>query len=296
MRRSTFLLGVLLLLSSAEAAPQFAVEVTASRLNVRNRVMGSILGQVDQGDRLVVTAQSGSWLQIDWGGRSAWISSSYARRTAATIDVVTASYLNVRSGPSTGYSVMGSARGGQGLVVLQRRSGWNLVQFDSRAGWVSSSYTRPFTNGGSSTAPAPPPASSGGRSPAMQATAAEVEILARICKGEAGIASYENKVAVAAVVLNRVRSRRHPNSIRSVAHQPYQFSCYNPNMRNRLYYGPIPQDCWRAAREALAGRDPSLGATFYFNPYLVLPSWARGMTRTVRIGTRRSDTHDFYRP
>ena len=159
MRRSTFLLGVLLLLSSAEAAPQFAVEVTASRLNVRNRVMGSILGQVDQGDRLVVTAQSGSWLQIDWGGRSAWISSSYARRTAATIDVVTASYLNVRSGPSTGYSVMGSARGGQGLVVLQRRSGWNLVQFDSRAGWVSSSYTRPFTNGGSSTAPAPPPAS-----------------------------------------------------------------------------------------------------------------------------------------
>ena len=293
MRRAIRLLGLVLLFSvSAYAAPQYAVEVTASRLNVRNGVMGSVLGQVDKGDRMVVTGTRSGWLQIDWGGRSAWISGTYARRASATIDVVTASFLNVRRGPGSSYGVMGSVRQGQGLVVLERRSGWNRVQFDSRAGWVSSRYTRAWngSNGGSTTTPPP---SSGG---AMQATAAEVEILARICKGEAGIASYENKVAVAAVVLNRVRSRRHPNTIRGVAHQPYQFSCYNRNVRNRLYWGPIPQDCWRAAREALAGRDPTFGATFYFNPYLVRPSWARGMTRTVRIGTRRHDTHDFYVP
>ncbi|MEZ6184970.1 MAG: cell wall hydrolase [Planctomycetota bacterium] len=294
MRRTAFLLGAVLFLTAAEAAPQYAVEITASRLNVRNGIMGSILGGVDAGDRLVVTGSQSGWLQVDWGGRSAWISGSYARRTTATIDVVTASALNVRSRASANSSIMGSVRSGQGLVVLQRSGGWNLIQFDSRAGWVSDSYTRPLgsqgSSGGGSTTP--PPASGG----AFNATAAEVEILARICKGEAGIASYENKVAVAAVVLNRVRSRRHPNTIRGVAHQPYQFSCYNPRYRNRLYYGPIPNDCWRAAREALSGRDPSRGATFYFNPYLVRPSWARGMTFLVRIGTRRSDTHDFYKP
>jgi N-acetylmuramoyl-L-alanine amidase len=130
----------------------------------------------------------------------------------------------------------------------------------------------------------------------MSATPAELEILARICKGEAGIAPYEGKVAVCAVVLNRVRSRRHPDTIRGVAHQPWQFSAYNPNNRARLYWGPIPQACWDAARDALNGWDPSRGATYYFNPYIVLPSWAHSMTRTVRIGTRPSDTHDFYRP
>jgi N-acetylmuramoyl-L-alanine amidase len=130
----------------------------------------------------------------------------------------------------------------------------------------------------------------------MTATQTELEILARIVKGEAGVCSYENKVAVAAVVLNRVRSPNFPNTIRGVAHQPSQFSCYNPNKRAREYFGPIPDDAWRAAREALAGSDPSNGSTYYYNPYLVAPSWARTMQFVRRIGTTRLDTHDFYKP
>src|SRR5690606_17407742 len=114
-------------------------------------------------------------------------------------------------------------------------------------------------------------------------------------KGEALVCSFEGKVAVAAVVLNRVRDSRWPNTIPGVAHQPLQFSCYNRNFRQQLYYGPVPEECFRAARAALAGQDPTGGATHYYNPYLVQPDWARRLTLTRRIGTNRNDTHVFYR-
>jgi len=135
------------------------------------------------------------------------------------------------------------------------------------------------------------------RWPAMQASQAQLEVLARIVKGECPPnVPYAGKVAVAAVVLNRVRSSWFPNSIAGVAHQPRQFSCYNANERQRLYYGTIPDFAWEAAREALAGADPTGGSTHYFNPYVVQPSWARRMTFVLRIGTTRTTTHDFYRP
>ncbi|MBX3465769.1 MAG: LysM peptidoglycan-binding domain-containing protein [Planctomycetes bacterium] len=132
--------------------------------------------------------------------------------------------------------------------------------------------------------------------PAVNLTAAELEILARIIKGECPPdVPWEGKVAVAAVVLNRVRHPGFPSTVRAVAHQPAQFSCYNPRMRARLYNGPVPQWCYDAARAAARGEDPSRGATHYFNPHLVRPAWARNMRFIRRIGTTRSTTHDFYR-
>lgn len=132
--------------------------------------------------------------------------------------------------------------------------------------------------------------------PAVNLTPAELEILARIIKGECPPdVPWEGKVAVAAVVLNRVRHPGFPSTVRGVAHQPAQFSCYNPRMRARLYNGPVPQWCFDAARAAARGEDPSRGATHYFNPHLVRPAWARNMRFIRRIGTTRSTTHDFYR-
>jgi len=123
-----------------------------------------------------------------------------------------------------------------------------------------------------------------------------LEVLARIVKGEMPHdGCFEGKVAVAAVVLNRVRHPAFPKSIPGVAHQPLQFSCYNRDVRRRLYNGPIPEWAWEAARAAVDGRDPSNDSTHYFNPYLVRPSWAREMRFVKRIGRESHTTHDFYR-
>ncbi len=130
----------------------------------------------------------------------------------------------------------------------------------------------------------------------MNLTAAELEILARIVKGETpASAPYDGQVAVAAVVLNRVRDPRFPDTVEAVAHQPNQFDCYSPQNRATLYDGPIPAFAMRAAQDAAAGADPSQGALYFFNPYKVQPSWAASLTFCVRIGTGPTDTHDFYK-
>jgi hypothetical protein len=135
-----------------------------------------------------------------------------------------------------------------------------------------------------------------GQSSPMDVSSSDLEILARIVKGEIPeSAPREGHVAVAAVVLNRVRAGGFGRTVAEVAHAPWQFSCYNPDQRDRLYWGTIPEYAWAAARAALGGENPVPGCCHYFNPYLVSPSWANSMTLYRRIGTSASTTHDFYR-
>lgn len=95
-------------------------------------------------------------------------------------------------------------------------------------------------------------------------TQAELNLLARLINAEAASESYLAKVAVGAVVLNRVKSSEFPNSIAAVINQSqngtYQFTpVYNGSI-NR----PAGPDSLRAAREALSGVDPTGGALFFF--------------------------------
>lgn len=297
LRRPSLLAPALVLAFAGLAQAQpFAVEVTADVLNVRASAMGTVIGQVNRGQRFAATAQQSGWLRISYQGRTAYISASYARRVSAELLTI-GQDVNVRTGPSTSYSRIGVAATGQTYVKLGASSGFNLIQFDHRRGYVVAWATRAQGSSSASSTTTTTTTSSSSRTVTgrrMSATAEELEVLARIVKGEAAQCSFEGKVAVAAVVLNRVRHPRFPNTIKGVAHQPYQFSCYNPNVRNRLYWGAIPQACWDAARAALDGQDPSWGSTYYFNPYLVRPSWARTLRFMRRIGTNRTNTHDFY--
>lgn len=132
--------------------------------------------------------------------------------------------------------------------------------------------------------------------PAMTLTAGELEVLARIVKGETWPGTPAvGEEAVASVVLNRVLAKGFPGTVSEVAKQPWQFSCYNADVRDELYWGPIRPSAVTAAKRAAAGADPVVRATHYFNPYLVLPSWASKLKFVKRIGTTAKDTHDFYR-
>ena len=146
--------------------------------------------------------------------------------------------------------------------------------------------------------PQPFPSGAGTQdAPYQGASESDVEILARIVKGEVPAnAPREGQVAVAAVVLNRVNAGGYGSTIEAVAHAPYQFSCYNADQRDRLYWGTIPQYALDAAKAALGGENPVPGCTHYFNPYLVHPSWANTMHLYRRIGTSVTTTHDYYRP
>lgn len=96
-------------------------------------------------------------------------------------------------------------------------------------------------------------------------TSSDVDLLARLIRAEAETQPYSAKVAVGAVVVNRVQSSKFPNTIREVIYQRingyYQFSPVLNGWINR----PATQTDINAAYEALRGKDPTNGALFYFD-------------------------------
>ncbi|MEZ6186015.1 MAG: penicillin-insensitive murein endopeptidase [Planctomycetota bacterium] len=68
------------------------------------------------------------------------VSSSVA--WGASAREVTASTLNVRSGPSTGNAVIGQVHRGEVYAGIRHSGSWWLIQFDHRQGWCHGSYLK----------------------------------------------------------------------------------------------------------------------------------------------------------
>jgi spore germination cell wall hydrolase CwlJ-like protein len=94
---------------------------------------------------------------------------------------------------------------------------------------------------------------------------ADVDLLARLINSEAEGQPYKAKVAVGAVVLNRIKDARFPSTISEVIYQKdgsyYQFT---PVLNGHINK-PAPQDSINAAYDALKGEDPTKGAVYYFD-------------------------------
>lgn len=126
----------------------------------------------------------------------------------------------------------------------------------------------------------------------MRLSNASLDALARIIEAESGVCSLEGKIAVGAVVLNRVRAGYADGTVIGVIKESAQFSGYG----DAVYRGKPSADARLAALRAASGEDPSHGAYYYYNPFLVHPSWAKTMKETARIGNGRVDTHRFMKP
>ncbi|EKP94399.1 cell wall hydrolase [Thermaerobacter subterraneus] len=100
------------------------------------------------------------------------------------------------------------------------------------------------------------------RERAMHLTPRELRLLAQMIEAEAGAEPYEGKVAVGAVILNRVRSPLFPDTVEEVIFQPWQFE---PVLNGWFWREPSAAS-WRAARDAARGLDPTGGALYFWNP------------------------------
>ena len=149
-----------LALASMLAVPAFAatgtVDTGNSTLRVRDQAgtHGNILTSLPSGTQVEVlaTAENG-WYQISYNGLTGYVSSDYlvvevqnaVAAVASTAPLaepapqygrVTASSLNVRSGPGTGYDRTGSLRAGSVVELLETLDGWYRVD----GGYVSADY------------------------------------------------------------------------------------------------------------------------------------------------------------
>ena len=110
-----------------------------------------------------------------------------------------------------------------------------------------------------------------------------VNLLARAIYGEARGESYTGQVAVGAVIMNRVKSSKFPNTIAGVIYQSGAFDAVSDGQIN------LQPDATarKAAQDALNGWDPSYGAIYYFNPNTATNDWIWSRPMTVTIGKHR---------
>ncbi len=111
----------------------------------------------------------------------------------------------------------------------------------------------------------------------------DVYLLARAVYAEARGEPYIGKVAVAAVILNRVRSPSFPNTIAGVIYQPGAFTAVSDG---QISLAP-DDEALRAARDALNGWDPTYGAIYYYNPAIATSSWIWSRPVHIVIGKHK---------
>ena len=115
---------------------------------------------------------------------------------------------------------------------------------------------------------------------ASTASSSDRELLAGLIYCEAGNQSWDGKVAVGAVVLNRVASSSFASTIKGVIYESGQFSPAGSGwLDSVIANGSIPSSCYDAADAALAGENP-IGSAMYFNT---------GSGKGIKIGA-----HQFY--
>ncbi|MFB5759664.1 spore cortex-lytic enzyme [Paenibacillus medicaginis] len=108
----------------------------------------------------------------------------------------------------------------------------------------------------------------------------ELKMMANAVYGEARGEPFEGQVAVAAVILNRVKSPSFPNTPSGVIFQPGAFTAVADG---QIWLTPNPQ-ARKAVQQALNGWDPSGGCLYYFNPKTATSKWIWTRPQVKTIG------------
>lgn len=124
-------------------------KITASALNVRSGPSTSynIITTLSQNDTVIVYEISNNWGRIYVNGTdTGWISMNYASFVSAVsssipgVYKITASTLNVRSGPSTSYDIISTLSQNATVVVHELNNNWGKIYINGSEGWISMNY------------------------------------------------------------------------------------------------------------------------------------------------------------
>ncbi len=217
------------------------------------------------------------WTKLQSGNIIGWASDEYllfdedalalansVGKMVATVDTET---LRVRQEPNTDAGIWGLLPGGEVVEVLnQYDDGWVCIDFEGEDGYVSTEFlVLDFVIDAGETMEEIDARVKAEKEAQMEASrhknygeyttdADTTMLLAALIYCEAGSESYEGKLAVGAVVMNRVRSGAYPNSIHGVIYASGQFTPAMTGKLNSVYAsGGYTAECVQAAQEALAG-------------------------------------------
>lgn len=108
----------------------------------------------------------------------------------------------------------------------------------------------------------------------------DLSLLSKVVYSESRGEPYTGQVAVASIVLNRVKSSSFPNTVAGVVYQRGAFDAVPDGQINLT-----PDSTARkAAQDAMNGWDPTYGCIYYFNPATATSKWIWSRPQVVRIG------------
>lgn len=215
------------------------------------------------------------WTKIKSGNLIGWASNDYllfdeealelAESVGRTLATVNADALRVRKEPNEEAGIWGLIQKDETVeaVMEETTDEWLAIEYEGELGYISADYvTTEFLVDNGETfeeikerkkkeqeEKAKLIANFG---PAAIGTTDEM-LLAALVYCEAGNQCYEGKLAVAAVVMNRVRSEAYPDTIAGVIYASGQFTpAGNGKVERRVELG-VNEECIQAAREAISG-------------------------------------------
>ncbi len=120
--------------------------------------------------------------------------------------------------------------------------------------------------------------------PSVSISNPEKDLYARLVEAEAKGESYEGKVAVATVVLNRVDSPHFPDTVTDVINQVVGKSYAFSPVQNGEINKPASDESKQAVEEALTSTDRLNDSIYFYNPEIATDNWIRTREVVKTIG------------
>ncbi len=223
------------------------------------------------------------WSKIQSGELIGWAKDEYllfdedaealAEEVGKQIVTSQSSALNVRAEASADAEVLGVLTEKTFVDMIEDLgNGWISIDYNDETGYVQSEYvTTDFKIDQGETVAAiklreeaEKKAALTRNRGAVSADADEVKLLAALIQCEAGNQPYEGRLAVGAVVLNRVKSGAYPNSIYGVIYASGQFTPALNGTVARVYNSGRISDTNIQAAQAAIGGETTVGGALHF--------------------------------
>lgn len=230
-----------------------------------------------------ILERANGWTKLQSGDLVGWAKDEYlafgeeAEQMASEVGnlvlTIDADALRVRKEPSEDAEVYGIYAQDDVVEAVEDLGDWVSVGYGDKIGYVSAEYvTTEFKIDSGETMEAikarekeeaERKAKLNENRGAVPVEAADDLLLGALIQCEAGNQPYEGQVAVGAVVMNRVRSGRYPNTVSGVIYASGQFTpALNGKVARQLERGVNPS-CLQAARDAIAGATTVGDATYF---------------------------------
>lgn len=240
-----------------------------------------IVGKLPKGAAGTIVDGTDGWTKLSSGSVEGWISDDYllfgtdaearAEELGSYQATINTEGLRIRKEPAEDAGIYDLAEIGASYTVTEQLDGWVGIQVGSDTGYVAADYVSveyklPVAKSieeiraeeekaAQEAAKAAKEAEAKKRAEAEKkaANSSDVAVLAALVQLEAGGESYEGKLAVASVVMNRVRSGSYPNSVSGVVYQSGQFPPAGTARMASLVANGAGSDCVKAAKQAIGG-------------------------------------------